>query len=73
MKLQATDIRRVISAVELLAGDPYPIGTKKLKGSEHTFRIRTGRYRIIYSVWASTPTIEVIKIGQRKEVYRALT
>jgi hypothetical protein len=29
-----------------LAGDPLPVGCKKLAGSEHTFRIRVGDYRM---------------------------
>ncbi len=71
-KLDPSAIGRLLSAVEPLADNPHPSGSKRLRGSEHTHRIRVGHYRIIYSVWASSLTIEVIKIGHRKEVYREL-
>ena len=40
-------IPKIINAVEGLAEEPYPAGCKKLVGSEHTFRIRIGDYRVI--------------------------
>jgi mRNA interferase RelE/StbE len=56
--------------VEGLAQDPYPLGSKKLKGTEFTYRIRVGDYRVIYAVISSILTIEVIKVGHRQSVYR---
>lgn len=40
-------ILRIIAAVDGLAGDPHPVGARKLEGSEHTYRIREGSYRVI--------------------------
>lgn len=41
---------RVMAAIESLSEGPRPIGVKKLVGSEHTYRIRVGDYRIVYSI-----------------------
>jgi len=40
-------IPKIIAAIEDLAENPRPVGCKKLVGSEHTFRIRVGDYRVI--------------------------
>ena len=33
-----------------LADDPFPNGARKLTGYEDVYRVRVGRYRILYSV-----------------------
>ncbi|HEX8499839.1 MAG TPA: type II toxin-antitoxin system RelE/ParE family toxin [Pyrinomonadaceae bacterium] len=61
---------RVLSAVEGLRSGPFPAGVRKLSGAEHTYRIREGSYRIIYSVYSSRLVVEVIRVGHRRDVYR---
>lgn len=68
-KLPKDTIGRILKAVEQLAMTPYPPGVKNLIGAEHTYRIRAGDYRIIYSVTTETLIIEIIKVGHRKDVY----
>lgn len=46
-KLPPREIQRVLAEVELLAEDPFPHGSEKLAGTEHTHRIRVGDYRVI--------------------------
>ena len=53
-----------------LADDPRPKGSRKLAGYDDVFRIRVGRYRIIYSIAGKKLVIIILKIGQRKDVYR---
>ena len=62
-------ISRILGAVEQLAANPYPHGAKKLLGSEHTYRIRQGSYRIVYTVSKTTLVVEITRIGHRKDVY----
>ena len=62
-------IVRILQAVEQLAADPFPTGVKKLVGSEHTYRIREGDYRVIYDVRSKTLVIEVVCVGHRKDIY----
>ena len=62
-------VSRVMNVVGELASDPYPRGVKKLSGSENTYRIREGSYRVIYRIAKSSGLIEIVKIGHRKDVY----
>jgi len=52
-----------------LADDPFPTGYKKLKGLKNMYRIRVGDYRVIYTIHQQTITIEILKIGHRKDIY----
>ena len=60
----------VILPIEELSENPFPTGSNKLIGSEHTFRIRVSNYRVIYSVENDELIVEVIRVGHRKDVYR---
>ena len=60
---------KVLRAVEQLAETPFPHGVKKLTGAEHSYRIREGSYRILYTVTKATLIVEIIKIGHRKDVH----
>jgi mRNA interferase RelE/StbE len=69
-KLNKPDIPKIISAIESLSQNPFPTNSKKYLGTNHTYRIRVQDYRIIYSVLSEILTIDVIKVGHRKDVYR---
>ncbi len=69
-KLPRTIVPRIISAVELLSQNPYPSGTRKLAGAEHTFRIRIGDYRVIYTIEDEVLVVEILRVGHRSDVYR---
>ncbi|GAB1471274.1 hypothetical protein MASR2M66_21520 [Chloroflexota bacterium] len=49
-KLPRPMIVKVVAAVLDLASDPFPHGVKKLVGSEYSYRIRIGDYRVVYEV-----------------------
>jgi len=68
-RIPLKDRRRVARRIAALAGDPRPPGCEKLTG-ENAFRIRQGNYRILYTVEDDVLTIVVIKVGDRKDVYR---
>ena len=52
-----------------LSDNPFPSGYKKLKGFKNLYRIRSGSYRIIYSIQHNELIIEVLKIAHRKDAY----
>jgi mRNA interferase RelE/StbE len=52
-----------------LSANPFPPGFKKLKGFQNQFRIRSGNYRVIYRIETKLLIIEVLKIGNRKNIY----
>ena len=65
------DRQRVAKRIEALAEDPRPPGCKKLSGSER-YRIRQGSYRIVYAIEDDELIVYVVKIGDRKSIYRGL-
>lgn len=69
-RLPKETVTRVLEAVEGLRINPFPTDVRKLSGAEHTYRIREGSYRIIYSVYSSRLVVEVIRVGHRKDGYR---
>lgn len=64
-----SDLQRILDRISALSSDPRPPGAEKLTG-EDRYRIRQGRYRIIYSIQDTELTIWVVKVGHRKDVYR---
>lgn len=68
--LSERDQLRVVRAALALAEEPYPRGTRKLSGYDDVFRIRVGRFRVLYSVVKNRLVILILKIGHRKDVYR---
>ena len=68
-KLPKDAVVRILKAVEQLPANPYPQGVRKLIGSEHSYRLREGSYRIIYTVSSAALIIEIIRVGHRKDVY----
>ena len=69
-KLPAREVQRVVAEVEMLAANPFPHGSEKLAGTEHTHRIRVGDYRVVYEVFAESKIVEVQRVRHRKDVYR---
>ena len=63
-------IPRIFAAIEQLAENPLPIGCKKLVGSEHTYRIRVGDYRIVYDMKNNDLVVYVIRVRHRRDVYK---
>lgn len=69
-KLDTTNRKRILDALEKLSGDPRPLGVVKLTGEENLYRIRVGTYRVIYDIQDQALTVLVVKVGPRRDVYR---
>jgi mRNA interferase RelE/StbE len=63
------DLREILSRIKILADDPRPPGCEKLTGQDR-YRMRQGRYRVVYSVEDEERTVTVVKVGHRKDIYR---
>ena len=63
------DRLRVIEKIRGLAIDPRPFGTEKLSG-EDKYRLRQGDFRILYEIPDLELLVSVIRIGNRRDVYR---
>jgi mRNA interferase RelE/StbE len=72
-KLPKEAIARIVGLVETLSENPSPSGARKLAGTENTYRVRAGDYRVVYNVVQGVLVVEVIRVGHRKEIYRRLS
>jgi mRNA interferase RelE/StbE len=68
--LPRTDQVRVLRVIQGLAVNPRPPGCRKLSGQDDVFRVRVGRYRVLYAIENRRLVIIVLKVGDRKDVYR---
>jgi Cytotoxic translational repressor of toxin-antitoxin stability system len=55
--------------INSLSENPRPHGCKKLIADD-AWRVRIGDYRVIYEINDQKITVIIVKIGNRKEVYR---
>jgi mRNA interferase RelE/StbE len=60
----------IAAALVALGGNPRPSGCGKLAGAEDLWRIRVRQYRVIYQILDDQLIVTVVKIGDRKDVYR---
>ena len=67
--LPTADRRRVVTRIQALATDPRPVGCEKLSGEEK-YRLRQGDYRILYEITDRELIVTVVKVGNRRDVYR---
>lgn len=63
------DLRRIVKRIQSLTNNPKPQGCQKLSGQSR-FRLRQGDYRIVYSINDKDYTVDIVKIGHRREIYR---
>ncbi len=67
---QEEDRQRIVTHIRSLARDPRPFGSEKLSGRENLYRLRVGRYRVVYSVGDAELVVLIVRVGHRKNVYR---
>ncbi|MBN1691014.1 MAG: type II toxin-antitoxin system RelE/ParE family toxin [Dehalococcoidia bacterium] len=68
-KIPHKDIKKILLRIEDLTLEPRPPACEKLTEQEQ-YRIRQGRYRIVYSIQDNARTVWIVKIGHRKDAYR---
>ena len=68
--LPRKDRSRIVYRIQGLAENPRPHGCEKLSGQEK-YRVRQGKYRILYQVFDDEVVVVVVKVAHRKEAYRA--
>ena len=70
---QKKDRQRIVNRIGALASEPRPAGCEKLAGEQERYRVRQGQFRIVYGIDDASRTVEVVKVGHRREVYRGAT
>ncbi len=67
---QKRDRQRIVERILTLADEPRPVGCEKLAGPTDRYRVRVGRYRILYSIVDDDLLVLVVRVADRKNVYR---
>jgi mRNA interferase RelE/StbE len=67
-KVPPENYDKIMEAIADLANNPRPHGYIKLKGRP-AYRIRQGKYRVIYEINDNILTVKVIDAGDRKKIY----
>jgi len=65
--------QRIVERIQGLADDPRPRGCEKLSGKHARYRIRQGSFRILYEIKDVELFVFVVKVADRRDVYRDLT
>ena len=61
---------RIIKKLESLKENPFPSDAKRVVGrQEKIFRVRVGKYRIMYAVFYDKNEILIIDIDKRDSIY----
>jgi mRNA interferase RelE/StbE len=74
-KLDRSIASKVVADIEKLAESPRPHGVEKLAGEDKLYRVRVGpgkNYRAVYQIRDESLLVLVVKVGDRKDVYRDL-
>jgi mRNA interferase RelE/StbE len=67
---QKKDRQRIVASILALSGEPRPAGCEELAGESDSYRVRMGRYRIVYSIADDELLVLVVRVAHRKDVYR---
>ncbi len=59
------DHQRILAAIRALATEPRPVGASRLE--DDIFRVRVGRYRVIYRVDDQDRLVEIGGVRRRTE------
>lgn len=65
--------QRVVGRIQSLAENPRPHGCEKLSGKHSRYRIRQGPFRILYEIKDDELVVYVVKVADRRDVYKRLT
>jgi mRNA interferase RelE/StbE len=69
-KIDRQFIPKILDSIESLSENPFPIQSRKMKGSESSYRLRVGDYRVIYQVNTVEKVITVYHVRHRKDAYK---
>lgn len=62
--------KRILDKIEGLKHNPFPRESTKVKGlREDVYRVRVGKYRILYAVFKEQSLVAVVDIDKRGRVY----
>jgi mRNA interferase RelE/StbE len=65
--------QRIVARIRALAEDPRPHGCEKLSGKNPYYRVRQGRFRILYEVKDQELIVYVVRVADRRDAYQRIT
>jgi mRNA interferase RelE/StbE len=66
-RIKRNDFERIQAAITNLTQEPRPQGVRKIKGAEKAYRIRVGRYRVVYEVYDNDNLVLILLVTRRSE------
>lgn len=69
-KIPKKELLSILNEVEKLTSNPFPSTHKKIQGTNDTYRLKVGNYRVVYYLENDELIIEIIRVRHRKDVYR---
>ena len=71
LKMLPSELKsRIHSAILVLSNRPRMRGVRKLVQYEDVYRIRVGKYRILFQIDDNQRIIRIVEIKHRKDAYR---
>ncbi len=67
-RIPKKELQRMLSRIDKLSEDPRPQASVKLTKREE-YRLRQGKYRILYDIKDSELIVYVVKVAHRRLVY----
>ena len=69
-KLEKDVQQKITMALDLLADEPRPPKAVAMRNEKGVYRVRLGNYRIVYEVIDNELIVWVIRVADRKDVYK---
>ena len=72
-EMERPSLDKIANLMEILKTDPIPwknFDIRKIQGEKDMYRVRIGKYRLIYFVDKNTKMIHILKIETREKAYR---
>jgi mRNA interferase RelE/StbE len=67
---QKKNRQRIVASILALAKEPRPVGCENLAGEGDRYRVRVGRYRVVYTIADAELQVLVVRVADRKDLYR---
>lgn len=66
-KIQKTDKKQILEAVDTLSGFPYVLNVKALSNHTYDYRLRVGRYRILFNHIEKIHILSIEEVKKRDD------
>lgn len=68
-KLRVREVKKIAKRINQLRSNPRPVGIQKLSDDEG-YRIRSGNYRILFTINEKEKSVLIYRIKHRKDAYK---